>query len=155
MKKSKVWKQLLEELERTPIVQVACEKVGISRQTYYRWAKDESMFSEIRQALLRGIDLVNDVAESNVLAGIKGKDPGYTKYWLSHRHEAYKKPFRHRNAVSDLFEMKRIEEHYRNLNKRDGLSEAERAKKVEEAAKKAKAMLDRWFKDDNKPPKTT
>ncbi len=146
MKKTKVWKQLLEELERTPIIQVACEKVGISRQTYYRWAKDESMFSEIRQALLRGIDLVNDVAESNVLAGIKNKDPGYTKYWLSHRHEAYKKPFTHRLATSDIFELRRIEDFYQN---RRNLEDKEKRRSKEEilaSKKKAREMLDRWLK---------
>ena len=28
---------LIEQLSKYPVVQVACEKTGVSRATYYRW----------------------------------------------------------------------------------------------------------------------
>ncbi len=154
MKKTKVlWSKILEELERTPIIQVVCEKFGISRQTFYRWMNEnEDSFNDVNKALGFGIGLVNDVAESNVLAGIKNKDAGYTKYWLSHRHSAYRKPFTHRDASNDEFEKKRIETHY--LNKKILQEKLQRRSKeeVDEAVKKAKEMLDKWIppKDDSK-----
>lgn len=154
MKKAKVWKQLLEELERTPIVQVACDKVGISRNTYYIWIKDESALDEIREARQRGIDLVNDVAESNVLTGIKNKDAGYTKYWLSSRHEAYKKPYTHRDAVADPFEAKRIEDYYRNRKNIEKVFNALSREEAEANTKKALAFMEKWTKKKKNPPKT-
>jgi hypothetical protein len=150
MKKTKVlWSKILEELERTPIIQVVCEKFGISRQTFYRWMNEsEDNFNDVNKAMGFGVGLVNDVAESNVLTGIKNKDAAYTKYWLSHRHEAYKKPFRHRDASNDQFEQKRIETHYQNKRKMEEKLNRDSAEKAANAVKRAKEMLDRWI-----PPK--
>ncbi len=152
MKKTKVlWSKILEELERTPIIQVVCEKFGISRQTFYRWMNEsEDSFNEVNKAMGFGVGLVNDVAESNVLTGIKNKDAAYTKYWLSHRHEAYKMPFRHRDASNDQFEQKRIETHYQNKRKMEEKLNRDSAEKAANAVKRAREMLDRWI-----PPKDT
>lgn len=154
MKKTKVlWSKILEELERTPIIQVVCEKFGISRQTFYRWMHEsEANFNDVNKALGFGVGLVNDVAESNVLTGIKNKDAGYTKYWLSHRHEAYKKPFRHRDASNDEFEQKRIETHYQNRKKLEEIKNRRSKEEIDAAVQKARAMLDKWIppKDDSK-----
>ena len=40
-RQSKNKEQLLEILKKTPIVQIACEKAGVGRATYYRWRKDD------------------------------------------------------------------------------------------------------------------
>jgi ACT domain-containing protein len=37
MKTNKEKDALLEQLKKTPIIQIACEKIGLSRTTYYRW----------------------------------------------------------------------------------------------------------------------
>lgn len=103
MKKGKVWKKFLEELEKTPIISVACEKVGISRNSIYRWRLEDYNFAEqVDAALELGIGFVNDVAEGNVLRGIKQGDSGMTKYWLSSRHKAYKRPFRVTQQIDDI-----------------------------------------------------
>ena len=93
MKKTKkIVEKFLAELERTPIVGAACEKSGLSRNTVYRWRKEDCEFAAcFDYALAQGIGVVSDVAESNVLNGIKNKDAGYTKFWLSSRHPAYRK----------------------------------------------------------------
>ena len=63
---------LIEQLKKIPIVQVACEKVGVGRATFYRWRKDDEDFSEkINQAISEGNALVNDMAESQLMSAIK------------------------------------------------------------------------------------
>lgn len=45
---------LLEQLEKTPIVQIACEKSGVARSTYYRWMQSDKVFArQSREALLK------------------------------------------------------------------------------------------------------
>ena len=156
MKKTKVlWSKILEEIERTPIIQVVCEKFGISRQTFYRWMHEsEENFNDVKKALNAGVSLVNDVAESNILNAIKNKDLASTKYWLSHRHESYKKPFTHRDATSDVFEMKRIEDYYRNRRNIERALNAVTREQAEANAKKAAAFVEKWVKNKKSPPKT-
>ena len=94
MKDAKIRKKFLEELSRAPIVQHACERIGISRQTYYRWKEeDEEFATKANEALDMGVDFVNDHAESNILGGIKKGDMNASKWWLSARHKAYRRPF--------------------------------------------------------------
>lgn len=64
-------KLLLEQLTKTPIVQIACEKSGVGRATYYRWRKDDPDFAREADASLKeGRLLVNDMAESQLMSAI-------------------------------------------------------------------------------------
>jgi hypothetical protein len=150
MKKSQVKPSLVKELEKTPIISVACEKVGISRQTAYRWMKeDESFLYKVQEAMKHGVGLVNDVAESNILRGIKQGDKGDTKYWLSHRHEAFNKPFRHRDAYLDLVTFHQL----RGYGSTDNNLDPFYFERKQLAKEKARAMLDKWkpyFPDSRK-----
>lgn len=129
MKKNKICQKFLEELERTPIVYIACEKTGISRNTFYRWIKEDKEFAKnADESLKRGIDLVNDVAESNVLNGIKNQDRKWTEFWLNHRHPQYKKRLYYSREDSEL-----IDEKYREI-------------KIEEARRRMTEFQDKWFK---------
>ena len=38
---------VVEQLKKTPIVQIACEKTGIGRATYYRWRKEDAEFGKL------------------------------------------------------------------------------------------------------------
>lgn len=81
---------LLEQLKKTPIVQVVCEKVGIGRTTYYRWHKDDKEFAEKADAALsEGASLINDMAESQLVSAIKDKNLTAIIFWLKHHHKAY------------------------------------------------------------------
>lgn len=81
---------LLELLRKTPIVQIACEKVGVGRATYYRWRKEDPEFTkQSDQALLDGNLLVNDMAESQLMSAIKDKNMTGIMFWLKHHHPAY------------------------------------------------------------------
>lgn len=76
--------RFLRELENIPIVQTACEKIGISRNTVYRWKKEDPDFSkEFEERMEIGGDLVSDVAESHLLKAIQKGESWATRYWLS------------------------------------------------------------------------
>lgn len=84
-------RRLLESLAQMPIVEYACRRAGIGRSTYYRWLKEDSVFAEQAAELLaQGIDLVNDLAESKVVEGIKAGDKQMIMYWLNNRHPVYR-----------------------------------------------------------------
>lgn len=81
---------LLEQLKKTPIVQIACEKAGISRMTYYRWRKEDPKFLKASDiALSEGSMLVNDMAESQLLSAIRDKNMTGIIFWLKHHHSTY------------------------------------------------------------------
>ena len=82
---------LIENLKKVPIVQIACEKTGISRATYYRWRKASIEFVKATdQAIAEGVLMINDLAESTLLSTIKDKNITSTIFWLKNRHQAYK-----------------------------------------------------------------
>lgn len=81
---------LLEQLKKVPIVSIACEKSGVGRATYYRWKKEDAEFSKAAdEALAEGTYLVNDMAESQLLAAIRDNNLGAVMYWLKHRNPNY------------------------------------------------------------------
>mgnify|MGYP002725650433 CR=1 FL=1 len=83
-------KKMLEQLRITPIVQVACEKAGISRMTYYRWRKDDKEFlNKTDKALSDGSLLINDMAESQLVSAIRDKNIHAIRLWLRHHHPTY------------------------------------------------------------------
>lgn len=81
---------LIEQLRKTPIVQIATEKISISRATYYRWRKEDDAFAkEADQALEDGRLLMNDMAESQLLSAIRDQNMTAIIFWLKNRHPAY------------------------------------------------------------------
>ena len=91
MKKNKLQDQFFEELTKVPIVQVACEKTGVSRNSVYRWRKDDQAFcKKMDQALKDGVALVNDMSETQLLTLIKEKNYPAISFWLRHRNDNYK-----------------------------------------------------------------
>ena len=91
MKKNKVKDAFLAELRKIPIVQVACEKVGVSRNSVYRWrTEDEEFRQEMETALTEGEALVNDMSESQLLSLIREKNWSAISFWLRHRNPKFK-----------------------------------------------------------------
>lgn len=91
MKKNKFQDQFLDELRKVPIIQVACEKTGLSRNSVYRWRKEDKEFlKNMDTALIEGVALVNDVSESQLLTLIKEKNYPAISFWLRHRNDNYK-----------------------------------------------------------------
>lgn len=89
-RKAREQAMLLEQLRKMPIIQIACEKSGVSRATYYRWKKEDETFTKAAdEALQDGVTLVSDMAESQLLSQIRDNNLGAVMYWLKHRNPNY------------------------------------------------------------------
>ena len=90
MKKDSHAPRFLDELRKVPIVQVACEKSGISRNTVYRWLKEDKEFAkEYAEAEAAGIEFVNDMSESQLLQLIKDRKFSAIRLWLTSNHKRF------------------------------------------------------------------
>ena len=90
-KKHRIQNTFLVELKKIPIVTVACEKSGISRNSVYRWRREDKDFAKhMEEAMAEGEELVSDMSESQLLTMIKEKNFSAVRYWLSHRSPKYK-----------------------------------------------------------------
>lgn len=107
MKKTDATKELiLEQLRRSPIVEAACQKVGVSRMTFYRWKTEDTEFAkEVEQALHDGRLLVNDLAESQLISAVKDRNLAAVIYWLKNHHASYKNRLEIEGAVNAVHEL--------------------------------------------------
>lgn len=80
----------IDQIKKTPIIQVVCEKLEIGRTSYYRWRKDDEEFAEeCDKAIFEGKYLINDLAESQLISAIKDKNLTAIIFWLKAHHSAY------------------------------------------------------------------
>jgi len=90
MKNSNEKQQLIDELRKTPIIQVACQKVSISRATYYRLRKQDTQFAKLAdEALSEGRVIVNELGEAQTISLMKERDMQAIRFWLSHNDPRY------------------------------------------------------------------
>ncbi|MCA9359474.1 hypothetical protein KC850_00355 [Candidatus Kaiserbacteria bacterium] len=93
MKKKYRENKFLEQLERVPNVSLACEKVGLARNTIYRWRGEDSAFAaRMDTALMAGTESVNDLAESKLISHINNGSMRAIQYWLDNHKKEYIKP---------------------------------------------------------------
>lgn len=105
-KKSRLQKAFFEELRKVPIVLVACEKSGISRNSIYRWKREDKEFSKaMDEALDDGEALVNDMSESQLLTLIKEKNWSAISFWLRHRNPKFKDKIEVTSKIEDVDEL--------------------------------------------------
>lgn len=77
---------VIENLKRMPIIEIACNKSGVSRATYYRWKEQDLVFSQaVDKAQEEGEALIRDVAVSKIIKGINDDNLTAAMYWLNHR----------------------------------------------------------------------
>ena len=82
--------KIIDQLATTPIVQIACQKAGVSRATYYRWRNEDPNFrQQAEEALEKGVLLMNDLAESQLLVAIKDQNLTAVIFWLKNHHLSY------------------------------------------------------------------
>jgi predicted DNA-binding transcriptional regulator AlpA len=90
MKTEKEKQLLIEQLKKTPIVQIACERVGVGRATYYRWRKEDEEFKKTTdEAIIEGETLITDMSESQLISLIRDKNFPAIQLWLRSHHPKY------------------------------------------------------------------
>ena len=83
-------KAVLEQLTKLPIIQVACQKAGVSRATYYRWRNEDKKFvADADEAIAEGVEMINDLSESQLITAIRNNNFSAVRFWLMNRHKAY------------------------------------------------------------------
>ncbi len=109
MKKKYKEDKFLEQLERVPNVSLACEKVGLSRNTVYRWCIEDAAFKvRMDTALESGVHSINDLAESKLISHINGGSFRAIQYWLDNHKKEYIKP-RDKNMWQTFVPVTKIE----------------------------------------------
>jgi len=92
MKKDRIQDKFLDELREIPIIQVACKRIGISRNSVYRWRNEDPYFASLmKDALAEGEESMNDLTEGQLLSLIKEKHFQAIRFWLTLRHPKFKK----------------------------------------------------------------
>jgi hypothetical protein len=82
--------KLLEALAESGNVSFACKKAGVSRDTYYRWRKEDDNFAhKVVLAIGSGKEFVNDLAHNQLIRNIQNGDMGAIKFQLANCHEDY------------------------------------------------------------------
>jgi hypothetical protein len=90
LRQPKIKTLVIEQLKKTPIILVACERANISRATFYRWrSEDESFCKATDEALTEGEAFINDMSESQLISLIKDKNWPAISFWLKHHHPKY------------------------------------------------------------------
>jgi hypothetical protein len=85
---------LLYELSKNPIVTLACKKVGISRNTFYQWSKNEYYRELTRQAVINGENYINDLAEIKLFKKINNDE-----YWPAIKYRLDQKSLKYNNVT--------------------------------------------------------
>ena len=82
---------IVEQLKKTPIIEVVCKKVGIGRATYYRWKKEDQNFAEkTEQSLEDGLGMISDLAESKLISAIQNENMTGIIFWLKSHRSTYR-----------------------------------------------------------------
>lgn len=93
---------VLEQLKKTPIIKVACERSGIPRATLYRWQQEDEEFRKsIDMAIIEGRLMINDMSEYQLLALIQDRNPSIIRYWLEKHHPDYMKKGQEEELMDD------------------------------------------------------
>lgn len=83
MKENKSKKQILEQLRKMPLIQVACEKSNVARASFYRWKQKDKEFSkEVDTAIAEGEAMITDMSEAQLITLIRDKNFQAIQLWL-------------------------------------------------------------------------
>ena len=100
---TKTEKQKLEflgHLAKSSIVQLACERSGIGRSTYYDWRNKDEGFAEVADKAIKvGVLVINDMAESHLIHNIQNNSNTAIIFWLKNHHELYNDKMYHKHEI--------------------------------------------------------
>lgn len=87
----KLEKELIEELEKTGNVLIACNKVCLARSTYYRWYNSDLEFRfKMDEAIEMGRANMNDFVESKLLKNIEAGNQRSIEFYLKNNSDIYR-----------------------------------------------------------------
>lgn len=82
--------KIIEQFRKMPITQIACERAGIGRTTYYRWRKEDENFRKTAdEAITEGEALITDMSESQLINLVREKHFPAVQLWLRQHHPKY------------------------------------------------------------------
>ena len=82
--------KLMVQLQKMPIVEVACKNLNLPRATYYRWRQSDTKFAaDCDEAIEQSSGMVSDMAESQLISAIKERNMTAIIFWLKHHHPRY------------------------------------------------------------------
>ncbi len=83
-------KLMIETLQKYPVVEAACHKVGITRTTHYRWIQEDRAYAgEVVGALYASSEVVNDVCVSKLIEAAERGERWAIYFWLRNRHPQF------------------------------------------------------------------
>lgn len=87
---------ILEHLAKCCIVQLACERTGVGRSTYYKWLSEDEEFKEsAEKAINAGRAYLNDIAFSGLLKKIQEGNMTAIIFLLKNNHPWFAEKIRH------------------------------------------------------------
>ncbi len=90
MKNNETKQLLLEQLKKIPIIQVAVERLGVGRTSFYRWKQEDKEFAKaVDEAILEGEMLITDLSEAQLINLIKDKNFQGIRLWLQVHSKKY------------------------------------------------------------------
>lgn len=82
--------KVLEHLQESGNVSFACKRAGLSRETYYRWVKEDEDFAVASDAaVVDGKAFVNDLAHTKLMQSIQEGYFPAVKFQLMNCHDDY------------------------------------------------------------------
>ncbi|MCL5094345.1 MAG: hypothetical protein M1355_04405 [Patescibacteria group bacterium] len=109
--REKIKKLILEDLRTAPVIQLSCDRAGVSRATFYRMKKSDKKFAQAAdEALLEGRMTINDLAESRLMAAIQSGNLTSVMYWLNHNHSQYSNKLEIKGELTTKHELSEAQE---------------------------------------------
>lgn len=103
--------RLLIELTKVPIVQVACQRIGVGRATYYSWRESDADFRKLAdKSVSEGNFVINDLAESKLISNIQDGNNTSIIFWLKNHHGGYNEKILHQHEHLHAMEVTTEEE---------------------------------------------
>jgi type II secretory pathway component PulJ len=92
---------VLQQLRQVPVIEIACQRAGVSRPTLYRMrAADEKFKADIEEAIAEGVAFISDLSEAGLIGLIKDRNFAAIKFWLQSNSAKYTRKMEISGAIT-------------------------------------------------------